>query len=66
MPEHILSDNGSEFIAKAVRIWLNCLEVRTLLIEPGSPWENGYIESVKGQASGRIIRRGNFHFTIGS
>ena len=41
-PEHIRSDNGSEFTAKAVRGWLSRIGVKTLYIEPGSPWENGY------------------------
>jgi len=49
IPEHIRSDNGPEFTAKAVRKWLNRLGVRTLFIEPGSPWENGYIESFNGK-----------------
>lgn len=44
VPEHIRSDNGAEFVAKAVRSWLADLGVTTLFIEPGSPWENGYIE----------------------
>jgi transposase InsO family protein len=44
-PEHIRSDNGSEFTAKAVRCWLGRTGVQTLYIEPGSPWENGYNES---------------------
>lgn len=45
LPEHIRSDNGPEFTAKAVREWLSRLEVQTLFIAPGSPWENGYVES---------------------
>jgi transposase InsO family protein len=45
VPKHIRSDNGSEFTAKQVRNWLDRLNVKTLYIEPGSPWENGYIES---------------------
>jgi transposase InsO family protein len=45
VPVHIRSDNGSEFTAKRVQHWLNRLTVRPLYIEPGSPWENGYIES---------------------
>ena len=45
VPEHIRSDNGPEFTAKAVRSWLAEMGVKTLFIEPGSPWENGYIES---------------------
>jgi transposase InsO family protein len=48
-PEHIRSDNGSEFTAKIVRQWLKKLGVQTLFIEPGSPWENGYIESFNGK-----------------
>lgn len=44
-PMHIRSDNGPEFVAKAVRTWLAQLEVNALYIEPGSPWENGYAES---------------------
>jgi putative transposase len=45
---HIRSDNGSEFTAKRVREWLERVEVKTLYIEPGSPWENRYIESFNG------------------
>ncbi len=48
-PEHIRSDNGPEFTAIAVREWLAKVGVRTLYIEPGSPWENGYIESFNGK-----------------
>ncbi len=49
IPEHIRSDNGPEFTAKRVRKWLSDLGVKTLFIEPGSPWENGYIESFNGK-----------------
>ena len=45
VPQYIRSDHGPEFTAKAIRKWLNDLGVRTLFIEPGSPWENGDIES---------------------
>jgi len=48
-PAYLRSDNGSEFTAKAVREWLQRVGVRTLYIEPGSPWENGYIESFNGK-----------------
>ena len=44
-PEHIRSDNGPEFTAKVVRGWLERVGVKTLFIQPGSPWENGYNES---------------------
>jgi len=49
VPGYIRSDNGPEFAAKAVRGWLGRLGVGTLFIEPGSPWENGYIESFNGK-----------------
>lgn len=49
VPEHIRSDNGPEFKAKAVREWLGRLGVGTLFLEPGSPWENGYVESFNGR-----------------
>ena len=48
-PEHLRSDNGPEFTAKLVRRWLARLGVQTLYIEPGSPWENGYVESFNGK-----------------
>jgi transposase InsO family protein len=49
VPENIRSDNGSEFTANAIRSWLEELGVAMLYIEPGSPWENGYIESFIGK-----------------
>ncbi len=49
MPEYLRSDNGQEFTAKAIRDWLNRIGVKTLFIERGSPWENGYIESFNGK-----------------
>lgn len=48
-PKFIRSDNGPEFIAEKLRTWLQSLEVKTLFIEPGSPWENGYCESFNGR-----------------
>jgi putative transposase len=45
VPKHIRSDNGPEFVARAIRCWLENLGVEALYIEPGSPWENGYAES---------------------
>ena len=55
MPVHIRSDNGSEFIAKRVRNWLERLQVRPLYIEPGSPWEIGYIESFNGKMRDELL-----------
>jgi putative transposase len=57
IPEHIRSDNGPEFTAEAVRKWLNRLGVKTLFIEPGSPWENGYIESFNGKLRDELLNR---------
>jgi putative transposase len=56
-PEYVRSDNGPEFTAKAVRRWLDDLEVTTLFIEPGSPWENGYIESLNGKLRDELLNR---------
>jgi putative transposase len=55
IPEHIRSDNGPEFTAKAVRSWLTRLGVKTLFIEPGSPWEIGYVESVNGKLRNELL-----------
>ena len=49
VPEHIRSDNGAEMTAKIVRSWFAKLGAKTLYIEPGSPWENGYCESFNGK-----------------
>jgi len=57
IPEHIRSDNGPEFTAKAVHNWLSRLGVKTLFIEPGSPWENGYIESFNGKLRDELLER---------
>ncbi len=55
VPEYIRSDNGSEFTAKAVREWLSNVGVKTLCIEPGSPWENGYNESFNGKFRDELL-----------
>jgi putative transposase len=55
IPEHIRSDNGPEFTAKAIRKWLARLGVKTLFIEPGSPWQNGYIESFNGKLRDELL-----------
>jgi putative transposase len=57
IPEHIRSDNGPEFTARAIRQWLAKLGVKTLFIEPGSPWENGYIESFNGKLRDELLNR---------
>lgn len=45
LPNHIRSDNGPEFTATTISCWLKTLELNVLYVEPGSPWENGYVES---------------------
>ena len=49
VPEHIRSDNGPEFVAERLRKWLSAVGAKTMYIEPGSPWENGYCESFNGK-----------------
>lgn len=63
VPEHIRSDNGSEFTAKAVREWLAAAKVKTLFIEPGSPWENGYNESFNGKLRDELLN-GEIFYTL--
>jgi putative transposase len=60
-PEHIRSDNGPEFTAKAVTSWLGRIGVKTLFIEPGSPWENGYNESFNGKLRDEVLNREIFY-----
>ena len=61
VPDHIRSDNGPEFTARAVREWLGRVGARTLYIEPGSPWENGYIESFNGKLRDELLDRELFY-----
>ena len=55
VPEYLRSDNGSEFTADFVRDWLRRVGAKTLFIEPGSPWENGYIESFNGKLRDELL-----------
>jgi len=59
-PTYIRSDNGAEFTARAVRRWLARIDVQTLFIEPGSPWENGYIESFNGRLRDEFLNGERF------
>lgn len=63
VPEHIRSDNGPEFVAEAVREWLSAAQVKTLYIEPGSPWENGYCESFNGKLRDELLN-GEIFYTM--
>jgi len=64
VPEHIRSDNGPEFTAQAIRRWRNRLGVKTLFVEQGSPWENGYIESFNGKLRDELFNREIFYALI--
>ena len=62
-PDYIRSDNGPEFTARAVREWLSRVGVKTLYIEPGSPWENGYNESFNGKLRDELLN-GEIFYTL--
>jgi putative transposase len=55
VPGHVRSDNGPEFIAKAVRAWIAAVGATTAYIEPGSPWENGYCESFNSKLRDELL-----------
>lgn len=61
IPDHIRSDNGSEFTSKQIKAWLKNLGVKTLYIEPGSPWENGYNESFNGRFRDEFLKTEAFY-----
>jgi len=63
VPDHIRSDNGAEFTAHAVRDWLGRVGAKTLYIEPGSPWENGYNESFNSKLRDELLNTEIF-FTV--
>jgi transposase InsO family protein len=63
VPVHLRSDNGSEFTANRVRSWLSNLQIKPLFIEPGSPWENGYIESFNGKMRDELLN-GEIFYTL--
>lgn len=55
VPGHVRSDNGPEFIARAVREWIVAVGAKTAFIEPGSPWENGYCESFNSKLRDELL-----------
>lgn len=63
VPKYIRSDNGPEFIAERLRNWFFTLKVSPLFITPGSPWENGYIESFNGKLRDELLN-GEIFFTL--
>jgi len=62
-PAYIRSDNGPEFLARAVQEWLAKIGVKTLYITPGSPWENGYCESFNGSLRDELLN-GEIFYTL--
>lgn len=56
-PQYLRSDNGPEFIAKAVQQWLQEKQIKTLYIDPGSPWQNGFVESFHGRFRDECLDR---------
>jgi transposase InsO family protein len=54
-PAHVRSDNGPELVAKAVRGWIGGVGAKAAFIEPGSPWENGYVESFNGKMRDELL-----------
>ena len=63
IPGHIRSDNGPEFVAKAVRDWITAVGAKTAYIEPGSPWENGYVESFNARLRDELLN-GEIFYTL--
>jgi putative transposase len=63
IPGYIRSDNGSEFVAKAVQEWIAVVGAKTAYIEPGSPWENGYIESFNARLRDELLN-GEIFYTL--
>lgn len=61
VPGHVRSDNGPEFVAKAVREWITAVGAKTAFIEPGSPWENGYCESFNSRLRDELLNRELFY-----
>jgi transposase InsO family protein len=55
VPGHIRSDNGPEFIAEAVQMWIAAVGSKTAYIAPGSPWENGYVESFNARLRDELL-----------
>jgi transposase InsO family protein len=55
VPQHIRSDNRPEFVAKTVRDWIGAVGAKTVYIERGSPWENGFIESFNARLRDELL-----------
>ena len=60
VPQVIRSDNGLEFVAKAIQAWLGRLQINALCVSPGSPWENGYAESFHSKLVDKFLSQVTF------
>ena len=63
VPGHIRSDNGPEFVAKAVQEWITAVGAKTAYITLGSPWENGYVESFNARLRDELLD-GEIFYTL--
>src|SRR5262249_8148117 len=63
IPAHIRSDNGPEFLAKAVQDWIAGVGAKTAYVERGSPWQNGYIESFNARLRDELLN-GEIFYTL--
>ena len=63
VPGHMRTDNGPEFVAKAVQVWVAAVDAKTAYIEPGSPWENGYVESFNAHLRDELLD-GEIFYTL--
>ena len=61
VPAHVRPDNGPEFVAKAVRNWIGAAGAKAAYIEPGSPWENGFIESFNARLRDELLNGDIFY-----
>ncbi len=56
-PEHLRSDNGSEFVSEVICCWLKHADVKTMFTGKGSAWDNGYVESFNGKLRDKLLNR---------
>ena len=64
VPQHIRSDNGSEFIAREVQDWFGEIGIKTIYIEPGNPWQNGHVESFHNRLRDECLNQEDFLDTM--
>ena len=60
-PAFVRNDNGPELVAKDVRAWIEAVGAKTAYMEPGSPWENGYVESFNARLRDGLLNGEIFH-----